>query len=228
MSDSTLQHAIVCFFEQTKETFGSKFYQRCSSGDIGRSNSNSIFSDQLDKFGKSISSCQECHLCQHRNKFVFGIGDPHADLVFIGEAPGKDEDLKGEPFVGKAGKLLDKILFAINMNRHENVYICNVFKCRPPQNRDPLPEEVDKCEPYLLHQIKLIRPKLIVALGRIAATTLLRIDGSLKSMRGKLHDYHGTPLKVTYHPAALLRNSGFKRPTLEDFQFIRDFIQNTN
>ena len=228
MSYFTLQHDLVRFFEQTKKTYGPNFFQRCSSDDVEGTNSNSILSGQLDEFGKSISSCQECQLCQHRNKFVFGIGDPHADLIFIGEAPGKDEDLKGEPFVGKAGKLLDKILSAIHMNRHENVYICNVLKCRPPQNRDPLPEEVEKCEPYLTHQINLIRPKIIVALGRIAATTLLRIDGSLKSMRGKLYDYHGTPLKVTYHPAALLRNPGFKRATWEDFQFIRDFIQNKN
>ena len=226
MPDYPLNHELIRFFEQTKETFGPKFYENCLSGDNEDSNTKSIFSDQLSEFGESISSCQECQLGKHRNKFVFGIGDPHANLMFIGEAPGKDEDLKGEPFVGKAGKLLDKILSAINMNRHENVYICNVLKCRPPQNRDPLPEEVEKCEPYLIHQIKLIRPQLIVALGRIAATTLLRIDGNLKSMRGKLHDYHGTPLRVTYHPAALLRNPGFKRPTWEDFQFIRDFIQN--
>jgi len=224
--DYPLNHELIRFFEQTKETFGPKFYENCLSGDNEDSNTKSIFSDQLSEFGESISSCQECQLGKHRNKFVFGIGDPHANLMFIGEAPGKDEDLKGEPFVGKAGKLLDKILSAINMNRHENVYICNVLKCRPPQNRDPLPKEVEKCEPYLIHQIKLIRPQLIVALGRIAATTLLRIDGNLKSMRGKLHDYHGTPLRVTYHPAALLRNPSFKRPTWEDFQFIRDFIQN--
>ncbi|MBH50094.1 MAG: uracil-DNA glycosylase [Candidatus Marinimicrobia bacterium] len=226
MPDYPLDHELIRFFEQTKETFGPKFYENCLSGDNVDSNTKSIWSDQLSEFGESISSCQECQLGKHRNKFVFGIGDLHADLMFIGEAPGKDEDLKGEPFVGKAGKLLDKILSAINMNRHENVYICNVLKCRPPQNRDPLPEEVEKCEPYLIHQIKLIRPQLIVALGRIAATTLLRIDGNLKSMRGKLHDYHGTPLRVTYHPAALLRNPDFKRPTWEDFQFIRDFIQN--
>ena len=152
------------------------------------------------------------------------MGDSHADLMFVGEAPGKEEDLKGEPFVGRGGKLLDKILSAIKMTRHKNVYICNVLKCRPPQNRDPLPDEVEKCESYLLHQITLIKPKLIVALGRISGTTLLRIDDTLKSMRGQLHDYHGTPLLVTYHPAALLRNSNLKKYAWEDFQFIRDFI----
>ncbi len=226
MPEYSLNHNLIRFFEQTKETFGPYFYENCELGDNSDSNTKSKFSNQLCEFGESISSCQECQLGNIRNKFVFGIGDPHADLMFIGEAPGKDEDLKGEPFVGKAGKLLDKILSAINMNRYENVYICNVLKCRPPQNRDPLSEEVEKCEPYLIHQIKLIRPQLIVALGRISATTLLRIDGNLKSLRGKLHDYHGIPLRVTYHPAALLRNPNFKKPTWEDFQFIRDFIKN--
>lgn len=189
---------------------------------------NPSFPVQLDEFGKFISTCQKCNLGQHRNKFVFGVGDPHADLMLVGEAPGKEEDLKGEPFVGRAGKLLDKILSAIKMSRHKSVYICNVLKCRPPQNRDPLPEEVEKCEPYLLHQINLIKPKLIVALGRISGTTLLRVDDTLKSMRGRLHDYHGTPLLVTYHPAALLRNSNLKTYAWEDFQFIRDFINKKN
>ena len=156
------------------------------------------------------------------------MGDTHADLMLVGEAPGKEEDLKGEPFVGRAGKLLDKILSAIKMSRHKNVYICNVLKCRPPQNRDPLHDEVEKCEPYLLHQINLIKPKLIVALGRISGTTLLRVDDTLKSMRGRLHDYHGTPLLVTYHPAALLRNSNLKTYAWEDFQIIRDFINKKN
>jgi DNA polymerase len=186
------------------------------------------FSNQLNEFGTSISTCKKCNLGQHRNKFVFGVGDSHADLMLVGEAPGREEDLKGEPFVGRAGKLLDKILSAIKMTRHKNVYICNVLKCRPPQNRDPLPDEVEKCEPYLLHQINLIKPKLIVALGRISGTTLLRMDDTLKSMRGRLHDYHGTPLLVTYHPAALLRNSNLKKYTWEDFQFIRDFINKKN
>ena len=186
------------------------------------------FSSQLNEFGTSISTCKKCNLGQHRNKFVFGVGDSHADLMLVGEAPGREEDLKGEPFVGRAGKLLDKILSSIKMTRYKNVYICNVLKCRPPQNRDPLPDEVEECEPYLLHQINLIKPKLIVALGRISGTTLLRVDDTLKSMRGRLHDYHGTPLLVTYHPAALLRNSNLKKYTWEDFQFIRDFINKKN
>ena len=196
--------------------------------EMGTTRLDPSFSNQLNEFGTSISTCKKCNLGQHRNKFVFGVGDSHADLMLVGEAPGREEDLKGEPFVGRAGKLLDKILSSIKMDRHKNVYICNVLKCRPPQNRDPLPDEVEKCEPYLLHQINLIKPKLIVALGRISGTTLLRVDDTLKSMRGRLHDYHGTPLLVTYHPAALLRNSNLKKYTWEDFQFIRDFINKKN
>ena len=196
--------------------------------EMGTTRLDPSFSNQLNEFGTSISTCKKCNLGQHRNKFVFGVGDSHADLMLVGEAPGREEDLKGEPFVGKAGKLLDKILSAIKMTRHKNVYICNVLKCRPPQNRDPLPDEVEECEPYLLHQINLIKPKLIVALGRISGTTLLRVDDTLKSMRGRLHDYHGTPLLVTYHPAALLRNSNLKKYAWEDFQFIRDFINKKN
>tara|TARA_B100000315_G_scaffold54056_1_gene48350 strand:- start:109 stop:705 length:597 start_codon:yes stop_codon:yes gene_type:complete len=196
--------------------------------EMGTTRLDPSFSNQLNEFGTSISTCKKCNLGQHRNKFVFGVGDSHADLMLVGEAPGREEDLKGEPFVGRAGKLLDKILSSIKMDRHKNVYICNVLKCRPPQNRDPLPDEVEECEPYLLHQINLIKPKLIVALGRISGTTLLRVDDTLKSMRGRLHDYHGTPLLVTYHPAALLRNSNLKKYAWEDFQFIRDFINKKN
>ena len=196
--------------------------------EMGTTRLDPSFSNQLNEFGTSISTCKKCNLGQHRNKFVFGVGDSHADLMLVGEAPGREEDLKGEPFVGRAGKLLDKILSSIKMDRHKNVYICNVLKCRPPQNRDPLPDEVEECEPYLLHQINLIKPKLIVALGRISGTTLLRVDDTLKSMRGRLHDYHGTPLLVTYHPAALLRNANLKKYTWEDFQSIRDFINKKN
>ena len=228
MPESQIEKDSVRFLEQTKELFGSKIYKKLSMNEMGITGLNPSFPVQFDEFGKSISTCQKCNLGQHRNKFVFGVGDSHADLMLVGEAPGKEEDLKGEPFVGRAGKLLDKILSAIKMSRHKNVYICNVLKCRPPQNRDPLPDEVEKCEPYLLHQINLIKPKLIVALGRISGTTLLQVDDTLKSMRGRLHDYHGTPLLVTYHPAALLRNSNLKTYAWEDFQFIRDFINKKN
>jgi len=175
---------------------------------------------ELGEFYDSIKECQKCSLGKTRNKFVFGVGNPNADLLFIGEAPGKDEDLQGEPFVGRAGQLLTKILKAINLERSD-VYIANILKCRPPKNRDPRADEIACCEPYLVHQIKLIDPVLIVALGRVAGQTLLRTDSTLSALRGKVHDYHGTDMVVTYHPAALLRNSNFKRPTWEDMQEIQ-------
>jgi len=179
---------------------------------------------ELEKFQNKIKDCQDCQLGSMRTKFVFGVGDPKADLLLVGEAPGVDEDRLGEPFVGRAGKLLDKILDAIHLNRTKGVYICNVLKCRPPNNRDPLPSEVDQCEPYLQHQIRLIKPQLIVALGRVAGKTLLKQDIPLKAMREKIYHYEEIPLIVTYHPAALLRNSGFKAPTWKDFQWIQSIL----
>lgn len=174
----------------------------------------------LDQLNKAICTCQKCPLGSTRTKFVFGVGNPNADLVLVGEAPGADEDAQGEPFVGRAGQLLNKILEAISFKREE-VFICNILKCRPPNNRDPLPEEVASCEPYLWKQLELIRPKLILCLGRIAAQVLLKTNDTLSSMRGKVHDYRGIPLMVTYHPAALLRNPNWKRPAWEDVQQMR-------
>lgn len=179
------------------------------------------FSSDLDAFRQKINTCQNCPLGATRTEFVFGVGDPNADLMLIGEAPGRDEDLKGEPFVGRAGHLLDQILAAIDLTR-EQVFIANVLKCRPPNNRDPSPAEIQQCEPYLWHQIELIKPKLIVALGRIAAMTLLKIEDTLKNMRLQEYTYQGVDLRVTYHPAAMLRNQNFKRPAWEDFKKIRD------
>ena len=179
------------------------------------------FPKNLNAFNKSICSCQNCPLGNTRKKFVFGIGNPNADIVFVGEAPGKNEDIAGKPFVGRGGKLLDKILLDIDLER-EDVYICNVLKCRPPNNRDPLPYEVHECEPYLIHQLKIIKPRLIVALGRISACTILNTKESLKNLRNRIFNYAGIDLLVTYHPAALLRNPNFKKPVQEDFQFIRD------
>ena len=164
-----------------------------------------------------ICGCLHCALGQTRTRFVFGVGNPHADIVVIGEAPGADEDAQGEPFVGRAGQLLNKILEAVEIAREE-VFICNILKCRPPNNRDPLPSEVAQCEPYLHAQLALIRPKIMLALGRIAAQTLLRTNASLTTLRATTHAYQGIPLMVTYHPAALLRNPNWKRPTWEDVQ----------
>lgn len=167
-----------------------------------------------------VSICTKCALSQTRTNTVFGVGNPDAGIVFVGEAPGRDEDLKGEPFVGRAGQLLTKILAAIDFER-EDVYICNVLKCRPPDNRDPAPDEVLHCEPYLRAQLDIIQPRVICALGRIAAQTLLKTKTSLTKLRADVHDYHGIPMVVTYHPAALLRNPNWKRPTWEDVQKLR-------
>lgn len=180
--------------------------------------------NSLSAFNDEIKNCQNCPLGSSRNHFVFGVGNPNADLMFVGEAPGEREDLEGVPFVGRAGKLLDDILKAIDLTR-EDVYIANVLKCRPPNNRDPNKDEIEQCEPYLIKQIELIKPKLLVALGRISAMTLLRSKDSLTAMRGQIFDYHGTDLLVTYHPAALLRNPNWKRPAWEDFKKIRDIYQ---
>ncbi len=174
----------------------------------------------LDDLNKTICTCQKCSLGSTRTNFVFGVGNPQAELVLVGEAPGADEDAQGEPFVGRAGQLLNKILEAINFKREE-VYICNILKCRPPNNREPLPEEVTQCEPYLWKQLEIIKPKIILCLGRVAAQVLLKTNASLTNLRGTMHDYHGIKLMVTYHPAALLRNPNWKRPTWEDVQKLR-------
>ena len=175
----------------------------------------------LESFYEEIKGCLLCSLGETRTKFVFGVGNPNADLMLIGEAPGRDEDLKGEPFVGRAGKLLDKILSAINLSREE-VYIANVLKCRPPNNRDPLKTESDTCKPYLRRQIEIIKPKIILALGRIAGVWLTGEDMSLGAMRGKTFSFGNSELMVTYHPAALLRNPNWKRPCWEDMQRVQE------
>lgn len=167
-----------------------------------------------------IHDCQKCPLGATRTRFVFGVGNPQADVVLVGEAPGAEEDKQGEPFVGRAGQLLNKILEAVDFKR-EDVFICNILKCRPPNNRDPLPSEVEQCEPYLHKQLALLQPKVMLALGRIAAQTLLRTNDSLTKLRASVHSYQGVPLMVTYHPAALLRNPNWKRPTWEDVQKFR-------
>jgi len=153
-----------------------------------------------------VAACQSCRLCEKRTKTVFGVGDRAADWMLIGEGPGENEDKQGEPFVGQAGKLLDSMLHALTLARAENVYIANVVKCRPPGNRNPEPDEVARCEPYLQRQVALVKPKLIVALGRVAAQSLLKTDASISSLRGRVHRYQDVPVIVTYHPAYLLRS----------------------
>ena len=202
------------YFKQHKDIYGNILY-------INKPMKNSSTRNELTDYYDEIKNCLKCQLGNSRTNFVFGVGNPESDIVFVGEAPGKNEDLEGEPFVGRGGKLLDKILEAINVTR-KDIYILNVLKCRPPENRDPANDEIEKCEPYLKKQLKIIKPKLIVALGRISAMTLLKTKDSLTDMRNTIHKYEGIDLMVTYHPAAILRNPNFKRPTWDDFKYIRD------
>jgi len=176
--------------------------------------------ESLVELYETIHECTKCPLGFTRTKFVFGFGNPRADILFIGEAPGRDEDLSGEPFVGRAGQLLDKMLAAIELSRHD-VYIANILKCRPPENRDPLPEESDTCLPHLAEQIRLIKPKLICALGRIAAQILLDTKTPLSKLRGRFYDVGGAKMLATFHPAALLRNPNFKKEAWEDLKLLR-------
>lgn len=177
-----------------------------------------------------VASCTACVLHEKRNKTVFGVGDEQADWLFVGEGPGADEDEQGEPFVGQAGKLLDNMLAAIDLRRGKNVYIANIVKCRPPGNRNPAPEEAQACSGYLQRQIELIRPKLIIALGKVAAVNLLGRDASIAALRGQVHEHRGIPLIVTYHPAYLLRTLGDKAKAWQDLCFAVDTmrrLQNT-
>ena len=168
---------------------------------------------------QAVPACTACALHKSRTQTVFGVGDENADWMLIGEAPGAEEDRLGDPFVGQAGKLLDNMLAAIGLKRAENVYIANVLKCRPPGNRNPEPAEVAKCTPFLKQQIALVRPKLILAMGRFAAQTLLASDASIASLRGRVYRYEGVPLIVTYHPAYLLRNLPDKAKSWADLVF---------
>lgn len=174
---------------------------------------------------EAVESCTRCNLHAARNQAVFGVGAPQADWLFVGEAPGAEEDRRGEPFVGQAGQLLDAMLAAIQLDRQQNLYITNVLKSRPPGNQDPKPEQVAACIPFLKRQIELVKPKLIVALGRFAAQTLLDCDTSISKLRGQVHNYHGIPLVVTYHPAYLLRNLPDKAKVWEDLCLAKRTMQ---
>ena len=176
--------------------------------------------DSLDALRQVALGCPRCRLAETRQHVVFGEGNSNAQVIVVGEAPGADEDRTGRPFVGRAGQLLDLLLAAAGYQRAD-VYICNVLKCRPPSNRDPRPEEVAACSPYLLRQVELIRPRAIVAFGTFPAQTLLASKESIGRMRGRVHDYHGVPLVPTYHPAALLRNPAWTRSVWEDLQRLR-------
>lgn len=175
--------------------------------------------ESWDELHQKALACRRCRLCETRNKVVFGDGNPRSGLVFVGEAPGRDEDEQGRPFVGRAGQLLTKMIEAMGLRR-EDIYIANCLKCRPPENRNPEPDEIALCQPILRRQIELIRPKVICALGKFAAQTLLATETPISKLRGNFHDYHGVKLMPTYHPAYLLRNPAEKKWVWEDLQKI--------
>ncbi len=177
-------------------------------------------SQLLSKMREEIGDCQRCRLGKTRTNLVFGVGNPDARIVFVGEGPGRDEDIQGEPFVGRAGQLLTDIITKGMRMKREDVYICNVVKCRPPENRNPEPDEVDACEGFLIKQLEIIRPEIVVALGTFAAKTLLKTDLPISKIRGRFHDYHGMKLMPTYHPAYLLRNPDKKKETWEDIKMV--------
>jgi uracil-DNA glycosylase len=243
MSDSIKDEIIQALIDQ-KEIFGDELFepvkQTIKQNDYGRKtkvikniveepSEEKLFKNPkedwenaktLNELNELIKDCTKCALHKSRNKFVFGIGNPNADVLVVGEGPGAEEDKQGEPFVGRAGKLLNDILKAINFKREE-VYIANIVKSRPPGNRTPTSDEMDACFPYLNKQIELIKPKLILALGLTAAQGLLKKRDSLTKMRGNVFDYNGIKTMVTYHPAALLRNPNWKRGCWEDVQKFR-------
>jgi len=177
-----------------------------------------------DVLRATVAACTRCALHESRTQTVFGVGNPDADWMIIGEAPGAEEDRRGEPFVGRAGKLLDEMLLAVGQSR-ERVFIANILKCRPPNNRDPSQEEAAACRPYLERQIELVRPRIILAVGRIAAQQLLQTDTPVGRLRGKVHQLGGIPLVVTYHPAYLLRSPGEKRKAWQDLLFARQTVR---
>lgn len=239
MSES-LEKLIIEAIKDQREIFGDFLFDKIDlrieskkiSTDLGTNMKNKLTSSTIDESYREsgsieelynkIHNCKECALGETRTKFVFGTGNPNADAMLIGEAPGADEDKQGEPFVGRAGKLLTDILTAIQFKR-EDVFIANILKCRPPNNRDPKPEETDTCFPYLDKQIELVNPKIILCLGRVAANGLLNKKMTLGEWRKEEHEYKGIKVIVTYHPAALLRNPDWKRGCWEDVKIFRKY-----
>lgn len=179
----------------------------------------------LQSLKQECLNCKKCRLGETRTNLVFGVGVENAEVMFIGEGPGENEDLQGEPFVGRGGKLLDKFLETIDLDRHKNIYIANMVKCRPPKNRDPLPDEQDACIDWLRNQVKIINPKIIVCLGRVAATRIIKKDMKITKEHGVFFNKNGIIMMATLHPAALLRNPKSKPDALEDFQKLREKIK---
>lgn len=182
----------------------------------------------IENISSKIKNCTRCDLCKKRKNTVVGMGVQNPLVLIVGEGPGADEDESGLPFVGKAGQLLDKMLIAINLSRNTNCYIANIVKCRPPENRDPLPEEIEACSSYLAAQIAVLKPRMILALGRVAAQSLLNSSLGIGQLRGKILDYNGIPFMATYHPSALLRNEDLKRPAWIDLKVFREKLRELN
>jgi uracil-DNA glycosylase family 4 len=191
-------------------------------------NAAALKANDLEELRAAIGDCRRCKLCSGRTNLVFGVGNPNADLMFIGEGPGRDEDLQGEPFVGRAGQLLTDIITKGMGMKREDVYIANVVKCRPPENRNPEPDEVAACEPFLKKQIDLVRPRIIVALGKFAVQTLLQSKVPITKLRGQWHSYHGIKLMPTFHPAYLLRNPADKKLVWEDIKKVIKELRGEN
>ncbi len=241
MSEKDIFEQIENYFKWYQKIYGSSLYLKHEISDVNivapqpvqpasqkvtRVSGYSQTSPELQEFYLQIKDCRKCELHKTRKNFVFGYGNANAKVMFVGEAPGKEEDEQGLPFVGPAGKLLDKMFFSIGLKR-EDVYIANVLKCRPPMNRNPRPDEVIQCEPYLKKQLELIKPRLIVALGLYAAQSLLKTQQTLSKMRGSIHQYENIPIIVTYHPAALLRNPMWKQQAWEDLKQVKKLLQKT-
>jgi uracil-DNA glycosylase family 4 len=222
--DETLNLAQT-FLKQQRE-LGLDALPGIPQGDIENTVSPLETDGGLESLRQRTLTCQSCQLCQGRTHVVFGSGHPDADIMFVGEAPGAEEDQQGLPFVGASGQLLTRMIEAIGFRR-DDVFIANVIKCRPPNNRDPLPEEIAMCEPYLKQQIEMVQPAVICTLGRFAAQTLLNTTESMGRLRGRVFDYHGVKLVPTYHPAALLRNAKWKRPTWDDLKRVRTLYDGT-
>ena len=180
--------------------------------------------DNWEELQESCENCRKCGLCETRHNVVFGVGNPQAKVLFVGEGPGENEDLQGEPFVGRGGQLLDKFLAAVDLDRRKNIYIANIVKCRPPKNRDPLPEEQEACIPWLRNQFALLRPKIIVCLGRIAGMKIIKPDLKITKEHGIFFEKGGVLMMATLHPAALLRNPNQKPAAFEDFLKLREKI----
>ncbi|MEA3487395.1 MAG: uracil-DNA glycosylase [Thermodesulfobacteriota bacterium] len=228
---SALKNQIISEKESRNGLY-SKLYMKGNPGALSSSPVNDTANSRvvhvpsmtLEDIGKELGDCKRCKLYDKRHHIVFGEGSPVADLVFVGEAPGRDEDRQGKPFVGRAGQLLTDIIKAMGLER-KDVYICNILKCRPPENRNPEPDEIAACEPFLIKQLEAIQPRVICAMGKFAAQTLLKTGAAISMLRGRFHSYHRIKLMPTYHPAYLLRNPGAKKQVWQDVQIIMEDLK---